>query len=35
MSELNVGKFDGEKQQDADEVNLRAWRTVQISSNAR
>jgi len=35
MSEIHVGKIDGEKQQDADEVNLRAGRTVQIPSNAR
>jgi hypothetical protein len=35
MTQLHVVKIDGEKQQDANEVNLRAWRTVQIPSNAR
>jgi len=29
------GKIDREKQQDADEVNLAACRTVRIPSNAR
>jgi len=35
LSQLDVGKIDREKQQDADEVNLAARRTVQIPSNAR
>ena len=30
MSQLHVGKIDREKQQDPDEVNLAACRTVQI-----
>ena len=30
MSQLAVGKIDGKKQQDADETNLGAGRTVQI-----
>jgi len=30
MSQFDVGKIDREKQQNADEVNLAAWRTVQI-----
>ena len=34
MSELQVGKINGEKQQDADEINVIAWRIVQISSDA-
>jgi len=34
LSQLHVGKIDGQKQQDTDEINLRAGRIVQISSNA-
>jgi len=35
MSQFDVGKIDREKQQDADEVNLAACRSVQIPNNAR
>ena len=35
MSQFDVGKIDREKQEDEDDVNVAAYRTVQIPRNAR